>query len=549
MVDRLFTPISPPNSPGMSVYHAVPSNSEWQARDLKAIETELVTPEGSMAGLPSEPLGPHVDVDKHSLLRTHEAFPYSVQRPSSHPTPLDSDNSSPTPKQDRTTMSDLGEERQTPINYGGSAPPSPVSRLTPPSPSAAKSDSQDESGDEDCEDDMLDDEEPKRPLTAQELRAQKRKMKRFRLTHNQTRFLMSEFARQAHPDAAHRERLAREIPGLSPRQVQVWFQNRRAKLKRLTSDDRERMMRSRALPEDFDMSHALHSPFGGPPGMGTPLASPGGFSPAFGDGNMVRPLSIDTFRRVSNGTHMSPTGISPAFGGFNFTPPQSATDSISPISGPGDTPFTFPSAPLESPRRTKPFVGPVTTGSCYTSHPQIPRLQVHDRIQRSRAESLTSPLRTSMSYSDGLNGSHDNTSPYGHDGSRTLSNTILPYGMGYCYSPVPGFQASAATRMRSFSGTVPRRIELSSHYTSSRSNTTPQTATYPNFQGSPLLTSQSYEMPHLSAPHHISTFQNSFMRQDAGDAFPPVGAVLGEIADGHSQDGEHHDSNSNNSRY
>lgn len=46
------------------------------------------------------------------------------------------------------------------------------------------------------------------------------------LTHNQTRLLMNEFTRQAHPDATHRERLSREIPGLSPRQVQVWFQNR-----------------------------------------------------------------------------------------------------------------------------------------------------------------------------------------------------------------------------------------------------------------------------------------------------------------------------------
>ena len=47
-----------------------------------------------------------------------------------------------------------------------------------------------------------------------------------RLTHSQTRFLQSEFSRQAHPDAAQRTRLSKEIPGLSPRQVQVWFQNR-----------------------------------------------------------------------------------------------------------------------------------------------------------------------------------------------------------------------------------------------------------------------------------------------------------------------------------
>ncbi|RYO80350.1 hypothetical protein DL766_007794 [Monosporascus sp. MC13-8B] len=84
------------------------------------------------------------------------------------------------------------------------------------------------------DDDVLEDDEmveaegeqPSQPQTAAERTAARRKMKRFRLTHQQTRFLMSEFAKQPHPDAAHRERLSREIPGLSPRQVQVWFQNR-----------------------------------------------------------------------------------------------------------------------------------------------------------------------------------------------------------------------------------------------------------------------------------------------------------------------------------
>ena len=102
----------------------------------------------------------------------------------------------------------------------------------------------------DEEDVMMEDEEmvdlegeaPSQPQTAAERTAARRKMKRFRyeqyagglgfdltddrLTHQQTRFLMSEFAKQPHPDASHRERLSREIPGLSPRQVQVWFQNR-----------------------------------------------------------------------------------------------------------------------------------------------------------------------------------------------------------------------------------------------------------------------------------------------------------------------------------
>ncbi|KAL6718436.1 hypothetical protein ACLMJK_004526 [Lecanora helva] len=103
----------------------------------------------------------------------------------------------------------------------------------------------------------VDDEDDEPSKTVAERLAEKRKMKRFRLTHAQTRYLMSEFAREAHPDAGHRKRLSRDIPGLSPRQVQVWFQNRRAKLKRLTVDDQERMMRSRILPDNFDLARSL----------------------------------------------------------------------------------------------------------------------------------------------------------------------------------------------------------------------------------------------------------------------------------------------------
>jgi hypothetical protein len=170
---------------------------------------------------------------------------------------------------------------------------------------------------------------------------------------------MSEFARQAHPDAAHRERLSREIPGLSPRQVQVWFQNRRAKLKRLSTDDRHRMMSSRALPDNFDMTQALHSPFGAPTSnLGTPMPSPSAFSHFGSDGNAIRPLTLDTLRRVPdyehfNAQYSSPAGMNTGVGAYGFTPPQSATETISPGSAVSEiSPFGMHSRhPQESPRR------------------------------------------------------------------------------------------------------------------------------------------------------------------------------------------------------
>ncbi|EPS30789.1 hypothetical protein PDE_05741 [Penicillium oxalicum 114-2] len=133
----------------------------------------------------------------------------------------------------------------------------------------------------------------------------KKKMKRFRLTHNQTRFLMSEFTRQAHPDAAHRERLSREIPGLTPRQVQVWFQNRRAKLKRLTTNDRERMLKSRALPDDFDTTKVLRTPFESKSVIPTAMGAPHDFGAPNPDFASLRSLRTDCFPRPNEDEYMT----------------------------------------------------------------------------------------------------------------------------------------------------------------------------------------------------------------------------------------------------
>jgi hypothetical protein len=316
------------------------------------------------------------------------------------------------------------------------------------------------------------------------------------------------------------------------------------------------MMRSRALPDDFDMAQALHAPFGNSHGLGTPLASPAAFGQGFPDSAMMRPLSIDTLRRATLDSHMSPTGISPAFGGFQFTPPQSATDTLSPVSA-HDSPFGFPSAPLDtSPRTSNPFSIPVSTPTSYSSHHSIPRLTLHgDRITRTRAGTLDSPLRTSMSYSHSSDLTQASLDSSSHsEASRAFSSSMMPYGVGYsCKStsdgifnielivsdaPIPGFQASSSNRMRSFSNGVPRRIELSTHYTPSRSTSTPQTAQFPSYSSAPLVTPVSYGMPQLSAPHNLSTFPSSYLRNDSAhnDHYSGVSSSLRDMLE-HSEHG------------
>lgn len=202
-------------------------------------------------------------------------------------------------------------------------------------------------------------------------------------------------------------------------------------MKRLTVDDQERMLKSRALPEDFDMSQALHSPYGGQSIMGTPMASPISYAPSYGDAPYIRPLMMDNIRRPSDDdSTTSPLSLHSAYGSNFYTPPGS--DNVSPISTTSDRHFGTLSSNQASPRSGNPFLRSSSFSSGGYQHHQIPRLQLQDRVNRSRAESLQSPLRSSITYSS-------NSMDYGEDrrpaAEQPLSGrgepSATPYGLGH----------------------------------------------------------------------------------------------------------------------
>ncbi|KAI1180814.1 hypothetical protein F4777DRAFT_173800 [Nemania sp. FL0916] len=395
-------------------------------------------------------------------------------------------------------------------------------------------------GDGDIEGDGEDDTQNP-PQTAAERTAARRKMKRFRLTHQQTRFLMSEFSKQPHPDAAHRERLSREIPGLSPRQVQVWFQNRRAKIKRMTADDRDRMIKMRAVPDDFDNVQALHSPYGAVHALSTPVTPPVEFGSTPYADHMIRPLLVDTMRR-DNDDHISPTGLSPAFGSIGFTPSGTigSSDILSPLS-PSSNDRGYYSSHLTSPlggpsRAPNPFPRQNSLDAGVQMHSQsrqhirpIQPLSLRETMSRSRSDTLHSPLRASMSwkgdsidyanYSTGGNsspGAGRQTSVYQSDPIGSSAGGTLGYDTGsYTTS---GLQSSTTninysslqqpsqtrSRLRAASASLPLGLDLRHQYRSFSSNHSlhpPGHSSTPRAAGTaPYGTSSNYSMGFPSAP-------------------------------------------------
>jgi hypothetical protein len=199
MVDgNLFIPLSPPSSPRMSAYNATSAENEWQNQDIKPLDPTSTNSEGDMAMLHAEVSGLPLDMQRRPMLRTHRSFPYTI-RPSGHSLhpsdhSLDGSGGSPVPQRERITISKLEEldsGELSNVTFNGSAPASPVSRLTPPSPCGERSDEHEDTHEGGTLSGDGGEDEQNPPISAAELRAQKRKMKRFRSANLKTRTSIS----------------------------------------------------------------------------------------------------------------------------------------------------------------------------------------------------------------------------------------------------------------------------------------------------------------------------------------------------------------------
>ncbi|KAK9648229.1 hypothetical protein V6Z96_006284 [Aspergillus fumigatus] len=382
----------------------------------------------------------------------------------------------PPPKEaeSRSTEETLSRMRLDQLNHSESHP-SGVS--TPASPSVSKAASleakkrpQEETrGDEkdDGEAMGISSDEGGDQKNSSDAKTDKKKMKRFRLTHNQTRFLMSEFTRQAHPDAAHRERLSREIPGLTPRQVQVWFQNRRAKLKRLTSNDRERMLKSRALPDDFDTTQVLRTPFDNKPLSETPVASPRNYMASTTDSNSLKMLLTDGLQRVNDDEYVvSPLSSSSTTGNcFPSTGPDRTPDHFSQHGILGPRPVATLPELQRNTRGTFPF--PRSSSFSEVSYPT--GLHLPGRFSRPGVEPLNHPglpyARRPIDYGIPRPA---NGMVMGYDHSRAMEGSVsptgqqeqqLPYNVDNNNQQIPSYQTTLTMPAPKGFGS----IEMNSH--------------------------------------------------------------------------------------
>ena len=157
---------------------------------------------------------------------------------------------------------------------------------------------------------------------------------------------------------------------------------RRAKLKRLTTDDQERMMRSRALPEDFDFAQTLQPNLRDPRSPYETMPSLHNLSLS-GGGMQQRPaLDLGSQRRNAAPTAMSSvyTNFSPSAGSATGSVNLSPVSSINEGSQYSESQYSENLSPLSTSTH---LAGPYSRSNSLSAPSQGHQRQVEQSRQRS----------------------------------------------------------------------------------------------------------------------------------------------------------------------
>ncbi|CAI6340945.1 unnamed protein product [Periconia digitata] len=154
---------------------------------------------------------------------------------------------------------------------------------------------------------------PRRPPRKSTLTQQQKNQKRQRATQDQLVTLEVEFNKNPTPTASTRERIAQDI-NMTERSVQIWFQNRRAKIKNIAKKSIENGDDCNDIPESMRRYLALQAMESGKPMGSSFFGRPGGSMAPYGSGMLLntdtssskvvihhfacRSLSVGSWRRV-----------------------------------------------------------------------------------------------------------------------------------------------------------------------------------------------------------------------------------------------------------
>ena len=310
--------------------------------------------------------------------------------------------------------------------------------------------------------------------------------------------------------------------------------NRRAKLKRLTGDDQERVIKSRAPPEDFDTAQALRSAFGGyPRSVETPLISPT-YSTTYVDTGMTRTSLIDGFRRQDDRTTSPNSMHSVSVNYYTSSSSYPASENLSPVSSMSESSHIFgqPASQITSQPSTSPFARSSSFPALYHGYPNIQELQIREEITKQQASSLASPRSLDFSTENSpVPGGHqilgDPGSSYlaQHDqlGSSASDTTLTPSGSGNQAMQDGIFPRTGANALMDshwqdfqtggleFSGAVvpplPANMEIPQPYgTIDGLPNTLETRTSQDMQNPPLTVDQHFQLQQTSGSQYAMVY-------------------------------------------